>query len=487
MLLTLTTTYSPATDLGYLLHKHPDRLQTFSLAFGKAHVFYPEATEQRCTVALMLDVDVIGLVRGRDKSATLDSYVNDRPYVASSFLSVALSDVFRTAMNGQCKARPELVDTPLPLQAHLSVVPCRSGEQFLRSLFEPLGYTITLVQHMLDETHREWGMSNYYSVTLSATCLLRDLLTHLYVLIPVLDNDKHYWIGDDEVEKLLRNGKGWLEQHPQREQIASRYLKHKHSLTRDALARLAIEEQQELAENVETQAQTEEAQTEQPLKLHAQRLQAVVSVLRDKGAKRVLDLGCGEGKLLKMLLQDKTFEHILGMDVSYHALELAQERLHLQRLPDMVKRRITLIQGSLAYRDKRLEGYDAAAVVEVIEHLDPARLATFERVLFEFAQPRIVVVTTPNVEYNVKYPTLLAETMRHSDHRFEWSRQEFEQWATSIGQRFGYTVSFTAIGPEDERVGAPSQMGVFTRVVETDVSRPVSISIADHVQSKEKR
>ncbi len=464
MLLTLTTTHQPATDLGYLLHKHPERLQSFSLPFGKAHVFYPEVTEERCTAALLLDVDTVHLVRGRDKSVALDSYVNDRPYVASSFLSVALSDVFRTAMNGQCRAKPEVVDTPIPLQAHLAVVPCRGGELFLRSLFEPLGYTVTIIQHLLDETHPEWGMSNYFTVTLTATCLLRVLLTHLYVLIPVLDDDKHYWIGDDEVEKLLRNGKGWLEQHPQREQITSRYLKHKHTLTRDALARLIVEEQQELAETVETQANGEETQIEQPLSLHAQRLQTVVSVLRESGAKHVLDLGCGEGKLLKLLLQDKTFEHILGMDVSYRALELAQERLHLNQLPDAVKRRISLIHGALTYRDKRLAGYDAAAVVEVIEHLDTARLAAFERVLFEFAQPHTVVITTPNVEYNVKFPTLVADTMRHSDHRFEWSRQEFQHWATSMGERFGYKVRFFTIGPEDEHVGAPSQMGVFTRV-----------------------
>jgi len=464
MLLTLTTTHQPATDLGYLLHKHPDRLQTFSLAFGKAHVFYPEATEERCTAALLLDVDTVHLVRGRDKSAALDSYVNDRPYVASSFLSVALSDMFRTAMNGQCKARPELVDTPLPLQAHLAVVPCSGGEMFLRSLFEPLGYSVTLVQHMLDQTRPEWGMSNYFTLTLSATCLLRDLLTHLYVLVPVLDDDKHYWIGDDEVEKLLRNGKGWLEQHPQREQIASRYLKHKHTLTQDALARLIIEEQQELAKSVEAQVNDEETRTERPLSLHAQRLQTVVSVLYESGAKRVLDLGCGEGKLLKLLLQDKTFEHILGMDVSYRMLELAQYRLHLNRLPDAVKQRITLIHGALTYRDKRLEGYDAAAVVEVIEHLDAARLAAFERVLFEFAKPHTIVVTTPNVEYNIKFETLTTNTMRHSDHRFEWSRQEFQQWATSVGQRFGYNVRFAAIGLADEHVGAPSQMSVFTRV-----------------------
>ncbi len=467
MLLTLSTTYQPATDLGYLLHKNPSRLQSFSLNFGKAHVFYPEAGEERCTAALLLDVDTVSLVRGRDKSSALDQYVNDRPYVASSFLSVALSELFRTAMNGRCNARPELADTPLPLQAHLAVVPCRGGEAFLRRLFEPLGYTVTVTQHMLDETRPEWGMSNYFTMTLNATCLLRDLLTHLYVLVPVLDDDKHYWIGDDEVEKLLRNGKGWLEQHPEREQITYRYLKHKHNLTRDALARLIAEgkRDQDEEETAEERANVEEAEVERPISLHKQRLEAVVTVLRDNKAKRVLDLGCGEGKLLKLLLQDNTFEHILGMDVSYHALELAQNRLHLDRLPPQQRERISFIHGALTYRDKRLEGYDAAAVIEVIEHLDAARLAAFERVLFEFAKPATVVLTTPNGEYNVKFETLPAGTFRHKDHRFEWSRQEFQEWSAGIAQRFGYSVRFLPLGPEDAVVGAPSQMCIFTRNV----------------------
>lgn len=460
MLLTITTTHQPATDLGYLLHKHPQRLQSFTQTFGKAHVFYPEVSETRCTAALLLDVDTIHLVRGRDKSVALDQYVNDRPYVASSFLSVALSDVFRTAMNGRCEARPALVDEHIPLRAHLAVVPCRGGETFLRNLFEPLGYAVTLEQHMLDETRPEWGMSNYFSVTLGANCRLRDLLTHLYVLIPVLDDDKHYWVGDEEVEKLLKNGKGWLENHPQQEQIAHRYLKHRRDLTHDALARLVVEERQAVEDT------GEQFELQRPISLHEQRLCAVLAVLQSSGARRVLDLGCGEGKLLKLLLQDKNFGQILGMDVSYRVLELAKERLHLERLPDRVRQRVTLLHGALTYRDKRLAGYDAAAVVEVIEHLDTARLAAFERVLFEFAQPRTIVITTPNAEYNVKFETLAADTMRHEDHRFEWSRQEFQQWATLNADRFGYAVRFLPIGEEDAFVGAPSQMAVFTRNVE---------------------
>ncbi len=464
MLLTITTTYQPATDLSYLLHKHPSRLQSFLLSFGRAHVFYPEASAERCTVALLLDVDTVHLVHGQDKSATLDHYVNDRPYVASSFLSVALSEVFSTALSGRCKARPELVDTPLPLQAYLASVLCQSGESFLRSLFEPLGYTVKVEPRLLDEEHPEWGISPYFAVTLEANSRLCELLTHLYVLIPVLDNDKHYYISDDEVEKLLRRGSGWLESHPEREQITRRYLKHRPDLVHDAIARLVVEEKRDGTELAEGDcADLEEGSLARPVRLHDQRHAAVLSVLRRSGAKRVLDLGCGEGKLLKLLLQDKTFEQITGMDVSYRALELARHKLHLDTLPEKQKERITLLHGALTYRDKRLEGYDAATVIEVIEHLDASRLVACERVLFEFARPTTVVITTPNVEYNVKFGTLASDELRHHDHRFEWSRQQFQCWASQVAERFSYRVYFLAVGPEDALVGTPTQMAVFSR------------------------
>ncbi len=468
MLLTISTTHQPGEDLGYLLHKHPGRVQTFSLNFGHAHVFYPELSPERCTAALLLDVDPIQLVRGRDKSMALEQYVNDRPYVASSFLCVAIAEVFGTALNGRCNARPELVTTPLPLQAHLATVPCSGGEELLKNLFEPLGYTVTVQPHVLDEQYPEWGDSPYYSVTLEATCLLSDLLSHIYVLIPVLDNNKHYWIGDDEVEKLLKRGEGWLNVHPQRGFIARRYLRNRGSLIRNALARLLPEEAIAQAQEPEVEESTKEstASTE-PAELsrspHDERLAAVIHVLKECNAHSVLDLGCGEGKLLALLLQDRTFERIIGLDVSYSILERASKRLHLEQMPPKQRERITLLHGALTYRDRRLAGYDAAAVVEVIEHLDEPRLAAFERVLFEFARPATVVMTTPNAEYNIKFPTLAAGHFRHQDHRFEWTRQQFQSWAGRVAERYAYTVRFQPVGSPDSEVGSLSQMGIFTR------------------------
>src|SRR5919199_1339945 len=395
MLLTITNTHQPATDLGYLLHKSPYRVQSVPLSFGQAHVFYPETAAGRCTAALLLDVDPVGLVRGRrgpsGEGRTLEQYVNDRPYVASSFLSVAIARAFGSAMAGRSKERPELAETALPLRAKISVLPCRGGEGFLHRLFEPLGYEVSASQHALDEKFPEWGESPYFTVELDGSVRLSQLLTHLYVLVPVLDNEKHYWVGDEEVEKLLRRGEGWLAAHPERE----------------AMARLTEEEAPDPDAAVEAHDSEEEA-VERPLSLNERRQSAVLAALRGAGARRVIDLGCGEGKLLRALLEDRSFEEVVGMDVSHRALEVAAERLRLDRLPAKARERVRLVHGSLTYRDRRLAGFDAAAVVEVVEHLDEARLSAFERVLFEFARPATVVLTTPNVEYNVRFEGLPA-------------------------------------------------------------------------------
>ena len=464
MLLTISTTYFPATDLGYLLHKHPARLQSFELTFGQAHVFYPEARTEKCTAALLLDVDPVGLVRRPHgqfaENFALAQYVSDRPYVASSFLSVAIARVFGSALSGKCKERPQLVETAIPLKAEVSILPCRGGEKLLRRLFEPLGYTVTAERYALDPQFPDWGQSRYFTVTLENTCRLGELLTHLYVLMPVLDDEKHYWVGEAEIEKLLKHGNDWLAEHPEQEAIARRYLKHQRHLTRDALAQLREEDVQVTDEA--TQAQ-EETAVEARIGLNEIRLATVTETLKQSGAKRVLDLGCGEGKLLRKLLAEKQFEEIVGMDVSHRALKIARARLHHDRLPEKQKERLRLFQGSLGYRDKRLTGYDAAAVVEVIEHLDLPRLAAFERVLFEFASPQRVVLTTPNIEYNVKFENLQAQNFRHKDHRFEWTRDEFQSWAADVAKRFGYAVGFHPIGPEAEDVGSPTQMAIFTR------------------------
>jgi len=461
MLLNITTTHKPATDLGYLLHKHPDKLQSIDLSIGKAHIFYPESSDEKTTVSLLLDIDPIDMVRGKrnfsGKRFSLGQYVNDRPYVASSFMSVAIAKAFSTAMNGKCSKKPDLVNIKMPFEIDISVLPApKGGEILIRKMFEPLGYKVELERHILDEQFIRWGDSKYFTLKLTHTITLQELLSHLYVLIPALDNDKHYYVSQNEIEKLLEKGKGWLAEHPEKEQITKRYLYNLHSLSRQALERL-----NEDVNSDELQAEKETEDVKRKETLHQQRLSLVLEKLKESGAQSVLDLGCGEGKLIRMLLKQKQFNKISGMDVSYQELTRCKDRLHWDEMAPRQKERINLFQGALSYRDKRLEGFDAAAIVEVIEHLDENRLKSFERVVFECAKPKTVVLTTPNGEYNVLFENMEADTMRHTDHRFEWTRKEFETWANQVANTNNYKVQFLPIGEEDEKVGAPSQMAIF--------------------------
>ncbi|MEU6171690.1 3' terminal RNA ribose 2'-O-methyltransferase Hen1 [Streptantibioticus parmotrematis] len=525
MFLTITTTgtsAAPATDLGFLLHKHPDRAQEFSTSYGTAHVFYPQASEQLCTAALLLEVDPVALVRrakgkgrgGGTPDSTLAQYVNDRPYAASSLLSVALSAVFASALKGVCPARPERAAAPMPLRVEVPALPARGGVPLVRALFEPLGWTVTARPVPLDEEFPEWGASRYVALTLEGEQRLSDALRHLYVLLPVLDDAKHYWIAPDEVDKLLRAGEGWLAGHPEQQLITSRYLSHRWGLTRQAAERLALarlaETDDSATEEIDnavedgvpdaadeadaattspqahatvpqtnatvtasqahaTAALTEEAAPPRPLAVL--RREAIVATLRSHGAARVLDLGCGQGQLTQELLKDPRFTEVVGVDVSTRALAVAARRLRLDRLTERQAARVRLLQGSLAYTDARLKGYDAAVLSEVIEHVDPPRLPALEYAVFGAARPGTVIVTTPNVEYNVRWETLPAGHMRHGDHRFEWTREQFRAWARAVAERHGYEVGFAPVGEDDPEVGPPTQMAVFHATTHTADTR----------------
>ncbi|MGW5431837.1 3' terminal RNA ribose 2'-O-methyltransferase Hen1 [Streptomyces sp. NPDC004059] len=476
MFLTISTrgdAAHPATDLGYLLHKHPDKAQKFSTSYGTAHVFYPEADDRRCTAALLLEIDTLALIRrGKGKGrggapdAALAQYVNDRPYAASSLLAVALSGVFSSALRGVCTARPERAAAPLPLRIEVPALPARGGPDLVRRLFDPLGWTVTAEPVPLDTAFPQWGDSRYVRLVLEAeTLTLAEALRHLYVLLPVLDDAKHYWVSSDEVDKLLRAGEGWLPAHPEQKLITSRYLSRRWSLTRQAMERLELvrlaEADDSEVEEIDNAVEAETEEEERPTPLAVQRREAILAALRDSGAARVLDLGCGQGELVRELLKDVRFTEIVGLDVSVRALTIASRRLKLDRMGERQASRVKLVQGSLAYTDNRLKGYDAAVLSEVIEHLDLPRLPALEYAVFGHARPRTVLVTTPNVEYNVRWETLPAGHARHGDHRFEWTRAEFRTWAHTVAERHGYTVEFGPIGPDDPEVGPPTQMALF--------------------------
>lgn len=478
MLLTLTTTHRPATDLGYLLVKHPDRVHSFDLPTGTAYVLYPEAGEQRCTAALLLDVEPQRLApgrRGRGRTAsgpttegfTLGQYVNDRPYAASSLLTSALSKVFRSALRGDSRDRPKLAATPLPLEIRVPVLRCRGGADIAERMFTPLGWTVTATALPLDERYQEWGDSHYINLTLAGTLRLSEALNHLYVLLPVLDDAKHYWVAPDEIDKLLRAGEGWLATHPERSTITRRYLAHRRALAGTALTRLAelrlTDEESDDRFDPNSVAEPEEKAPLPRQSLAVQRRAAVLAALAASGAARVLDLGCGGGALLGDLVRERRYSEIVGIDVSPRALALAERRLRLDRLPQRQRDRIKLWQSALTYRDDRLRGFDAAVLMEVIEHIDPPRLPALEAAVFGHAQPATVIVTTPNIEYNVRYEGLATDRLRHTDHRFEWTRAEFNEWVNRTATAYGYQAVIRGVGEADNEVGCPTQLAVFTR------------------------
>jgi 3' terminal RNA ribose 2'-O-methyltransferase Hen1 len=465
VLLTVSTTRSPARDLGYLLHKHPDRVQEFTQSFGVATVFYPEATDDRCTVALLLDVDPVRLARGRGRTSpdfSLAQYVNDRSYAASSLLAVALADVFSTARSGRCAARQDLADSALPLEVTIAVLPCRGGSDVARRVFEPLGWAVEAEPIPLDDDFPEWGDSRYLRLRLCGVVRLADALNQLHVLLPALDESKHYWQGSDEVSKLLRAGEGWLASHPDKNFIASRYLGGRGGLAREALARLA-ELGDDLEEAIEPAEDEEALQPEaRRLPLSTQRHEAVLAALLELQATSVIDLGCGPGQFVDRLVKTPSFRRVAGCDVSVRSLQHAARRLRLDRLGERQSARIELFQAALTYEDPRFAGFDAAVLMEVVEHVDPPRLAALERVIFGAAKPRAILVTTPNSEYNALYEGLAG--MRHPDHRFEWDRAEFAAWSDRVASAYGYAVERRGVGDVDEVLGTPTQMAVFSRV-----------------------
>ncbi|MCL2180131.1 MAG: 3' terminal RNA ribose 2'-O-methyltransferase Hen1 [Treponema sp.] len=465
MLLTITWRGHNTTDLSFLLFKNPYRPQKFELGYGDAYVFYPELSDEKTTAALLLDINPVNLARGKEGSsaAGLFDYVNDRPYVSSSFMSVAISSVFRTAMTGRADDHQELSDTPLDLEAAITMLPCRGDSAMLNRVFEPLGYYVRFETFLTDEKFPDWGESKYVNLTIRGKILLRDLIKHIYILIPVFDRQKHYWVGNDEVEKLLRNAGDWLSNHPEKSFITSRYLIRLSPLVNNAIAKMAaaadenvIDEEEDAADPAETE------KIEKKLNLNAKRLGSVVAALKNCKARSVIDIGCGEGNLLRFLVREKQFERVTGADVSSLALTRAKEKLRIDEANDSLREKVSIFQSSLLYKDIRFKGYDAACVIEVIEHLDTARLSAFERVLFEFTKPRYVILTTPNKEYNVKYENIDENKLRHGNHRFEWTRDEFQTWARKIADQYGYTVKFSGIGEIDDELGASTQMGVFT-------------------------
>ena len=456
MLLTITTTRAPATDLGFLLHKHPDRAQSFAVAAGQAHVFYPEATPERCTAALLLEVDPIGLVRDRKGPGTaLGQYVNDRPYAASSLLAVAIKEAFRTALTGRCDARPDLAAEPHPA-GDCTSRRCAAGAA-ARSRSASSGPSAGPSTRRAARSRRaEWGDSPYLGLRLTGELRLADALNHLYVLLPVLDDAKHYWVSTEEVDKLIRAGGGWLAGHPEKELITRRYLAHQQRLTRSALARLAEAddtEPEELDNAVpEGPRRSAESRRQRRSRWPCSAARPSWPCCARRGARRVGDLGCGAGELTRDLLRRRELRPRRGdRRVGPGAAAGRPPPASWTGCRTGSGERLTIFQSSLTYRDDRLAGLDAAVLMEVIEHLDPDRLPALERAVFGVAAPGTVVVTTPNAEYNAHFgPAARRAAAPRPPVRVDPGASSAPGRRGSP-TRYGYQARFLPVGPDDPR------------------------------------
>lgn len=451
MHLSISTTHKPATDLGFLLYKHPKKLHTRGTSFSTNHCFFSEATDDLCTANLWVNVRELQEFELYRRFNNFENpFINDRPYVAGSLMSTAMSEMFRTAMSGSCRERPELARSPIPLTIEVATVRCEDGIDFIKGIFEPLGYQVDLESYLLDEAFPNWGSSPYFKLRLQTNKELYLVLRQLFILLPVLDNQKHYWVDEAEQEKIIKMGEGWLQAHPMFSKIVSRYLKNLQSLAVEVKKHFALDE------NLTTKARNKEEQLEQKIHLNTLRMDYVAELLKDHQVRTVGDLGCGEGKLIERLLQNSDITEIRAFEVSIDELEKAQQRIaELKQLE-----RVKFFNSSVLYLDHRTKDLDAVVLVEVIEHLEEVRLPVLAANVFKYMEPSMVVITTPNFEFNQRFET---KGFRHPDHRFEWTREEFKSWCEVQAQKYGYTFKIDFIGEVDSALGGPTQVGVFIK------------------------
>jgi 3'' terminal RNA ribose 2''-O-methyltransferase Hen1 len=456
MLLTITYKGKDTQDLGYMLFKNPNRPQSVKLTTGSAYVYYPKVSDEETTIALLLDINSLDLAKGEKgkdvQPQSLFDYVNDRPYVASSFLATAMNKVFGTAISGRGDEYQELVDSKLNLSATIHMFPCPVDKERINKVFEPLGYEVNYETFLLDNKFPEWGDSKYVNLTVSGNVVLRDLLKQIILLIPVFDKFKHYDVSNqDELNKLLKLGDGWLSDHPEKDFIVNRYLQFKKGLVNKA--------QEHLKSDVdEIEESIDKAVTEKEESLNTTRFNSVINELIKIEAKSVLDIGCSNGKLLEAIRDKMPNIKLAGIDVHLKAVSIADKMANKKDLD-----KIDFFQSSILYKDKRFKGYDAVTAIEVMEHIDEFKLYLFEKVLFGYINPRVAILTTPNKDYNENYDNINNKGLRHFDHRFEFTKREFESWVTKICSKYGYIYFFKSIGKADEKDQQPTLMVTFMK------------------------
>ncbi|PYF06198.1 3' terminal RNA ribose 2'-O-methyltransferase Hen1 [Ureibacillus chungkukjangi] len=445
MQLTIRGTGQDIQVISYLLAKNPNNLYERRVSGHLVRMFFSQFSEEEVEVTFFVTPDPIELSRNNSKVYDITSYINDREFVVSSIFCTFLRTALGTALNGKPVEEYEpWVNHPFPLEFSFGPVASQLTDQDIQSLFQPLGYAVEITYGEADYNMDFKSKSSARFITLKGSTTLQMGLRQLFVLIPVLDNYKHYYIDEQEVEKIVRYGEGWLDKHPKREFILRQALRFK-----------------EVYGQFENQHTKKENESSPKLRLNDLRYDKIVGKVNQlKRKETVVDLGSGEGKLSEKLGFIDGVKEILAVEPSESATLKALKRFEkAAQDKNFVKPR--QIFGSLFYYDERLKGKDVLILCEVIEHIDEYRLPKIIQTILQDYRPRTLIITTPNQEYNEVYG--MGGDYRHPDHRFEWTREEFQTWCKTQNENHEYNIAFDGIGEEHELHGYPTQMCLFTR------------------------
>lgn len=499
MQLAIKATGEGAKMLSFLLSKNPQNLYDRSEKGYRVRLTYTVFTDTEVEAVLIVTPDPVELVKNSPDVYDITQYINDREFVTSSLFCSYARSALGTALNGRPKEEySEWVNHAFNLTISFGPVASDLPDAVINDLFEYLGYEVTIERGQADYRFQLKERSSARFISISGLSTVQAALKQLFVLIPVLDNYKHYYLSEQEIDKLQRYGEGWLDRHPLRELIIKRSLRFqdlidqaaliygdkrweqpaegynvwKPAVGREEIAKTAeikgIEELEELEEldgiDEAERLDGESARESAPfVSLNEQRYQAIVKIVENIPAKQTLvDFGAGEGKLSVRLGFIPGVKEILAVEPTERAQLRAIERF------DKAARREAFVKpipvwGSLFYYDERLRCKDVMILCEVIEHIDEYRLPGTMECLFKEYQPKTLIVTTPNAEYNAFYQ--MPEKMRHKDHRFEWTRQEFSEWCNGWANLYPYEVQIEGIGDQTEEYGQPTQTAIFTRQV----------------------
>ncbi|MEK4148209.1 3' terminal RNA ribose 2'-O-methyltransferase Hen1 [Robertmurraya sp. FSL W8-0741] len=450
MQLTIRASGQDVQVLSYLLAKNPNHLYERQVNNHFVRMFFSKFSKEEVEVTFFVTPDPIELSRNNSERYEITSYINDREFVVSSIFCTFLRSALATALNGKPHEEYEhWVNHRFNLQFSFGPLSSQLSDNDIIELFAPMGYKTTISAGEIDYHMNFKTKSSARYITVEGLTTLQMGLRQLFVLIPVLDNYKHYYIDDKEIEKLERYGEGWLDAHPQREFILRQALRFKDLYS-------LVEKQTEKGSN--NQDNNDEIRT---MRLNDLRYEKIIDSIRQIPFKdSIVDFGSGEGKLSVQLGFIEGVKEILAVEPSESASIKA-----LKRYEKMARKENFLmpeqIIGSLFYFDERLKNKDIVILCEVIEHIDKHRLPKIMKTILNDYKPKVVMITTPNQEYNKVYK--MNEEYRHPDHRFEWTRDEFREWCEIQNGKNDYELTFDGIGEEHELYGTPTQMCLFMR------------------------